>query len=443
MNLLNRIRNSIEMCFRCYNADGGAGGGAGGGDAGEVKDLLARAPINIPDGLEDDPDILDAIRDANMAGGSDDDEGDKGGAGDKSGGDDAKMGDGAGDEGGSDDNKSGEDDTDVKYTFEEDLTVGDVMFTKDALNELPTPVLANLGKMKQHIDSLSEKVRNADSRSEELLKDPVIKERVSAIRDGRANDPYGTGMTKESHAAIKDALLKLDLGEDEVDTFLKDVLVKEFNQDLEFSTANAVKNRVGEIERTNTLTQNRTKAFGVLRDALQFNSDFKVDEQDISKFFSIDDRGRVTGFNRSHPEYEKFSSGAQKIFDYWANRRKSSWADFAQLSSKEVYAAAAAFYNMPVAINTADRDTKIRQSERDNIIQSLGGKRAADVMSKDGKASTSKDGDVHASIDNTGAIDDKKLDDPEYVDNLLNSAETDEELMETHRMLRGRVINRT
>lgn len=464
MFLSKWIAHSIAMTFRCYEGEGdgaagggdgaGAGDGKGGGDGagggegdkgGEnVADLFANAPVRVSDDLEDDPEMAEAIKAANAAM-ADDGKGDKDGKGGKKpddAGDGDKMGAGADDKGGDADKDKNLEDENTKYSFEGDLEIGDVKFTKDALNELPTPVLENLGKMKTKIDSLSEQVANAQTRSDELLNDPVVKERDKAIRDGRANEPYATGMTKEAHTAISAALKKLDLDEAEIETFFKEVLIKEYSQDLEFSTANAVKNRVTTMQREENLTQNRNKSFDLLRDCLQHNQNLAVEEKDFSKFFTVDDKGRVTGFDKTHPEYKKFSEGPMKIFDYWATKRKTSWADFVQLSTKEIYAAAAAANNLPVAINTESRDQNIVQGERQKIIESLGGKRVADAMSNSGKASSSQDSAAHASLDNQGAIDDSKLDDPEYVDQLMTSAETEEDLLGIHKMLKNRVMNR-
>lgn len=412
--LRKRILEDFEKTFRCYADADGVSGGAGDNGAGDG--------VALPAGLEDDPDMkefLEGLQTRNNSAGGDDGaagDGNKDGAGD---GDDSaagnKDGDGAGADGkdsGDGENGSGDGDDALKtYEFEGDIAVGDVTFTKDTLNSLPAEVVENIGQLKQSIDTLKADVATANNQRDGLMQDPIIKHRADMIRSGKANELYSTGMTNDAVKNISEALKKFDLDESEINSFIKDVLVKEFNADLEYSARLA--------------TNNALLSFKNEQEAQKTNEEGKATIERIAK---MNDSLTPEMIRQWCVSPERGGSGENGGMTY------SDLVKFAKGYGDEVlYAAIAKKYNLPAIINAADHNSKIRKDERAKLIEALGGKVVADKLSKE-KTPTARSG-KKASIVDDGVIDEKRINDPEYIADILDKATDDTALFAAQRLL--------
>jgi hypothetical protein len=97
-----------------------------------------------------------------------------------------------------------------------------------------------------------------------------------------------------------------------------------------------------------------------------------------------------------------------------------------------IFAAVAKAHDLPVAINTKKRDGEIEKSAIEKVLEKIGVKAIAKSMRSSGKG-------AGASITDQGkgGIDPKKLNDAAYVDDLINTAGTDDELFALQRQARA------
>jgi hypothetical protein len=319
---------------------------------------------------------------------------------------------------------------DDKFTFEADVQVGDLVFKKESLANLPNDVLENLGNLKTKMEDLNQQVTSKSQEVEEFLKDPVIAFQAKRIAEGRGAEPLPmVGVTKETQTALLSTLQdKHGLTKDEATDVFNSVKA-EIEADIKFNVEHAVKNSLGEFKQTVEAKENRSKGCNLLsqvNDMLaKVKPEIALKDADMSKIIELGEK---------HPQYLAFKNGPGKFFDYWTEKL-GSWSKFAQMSPEEIYAPVAAKLGLPVAINTKARDEKIALSEREKAINALGAKRVAKAMSqRSAPASTTG---TQASIDNLSGIDKSKLNDPEYIENLITGAKSDTEVFQIQQFLKS------
>ena len=209
------------------------------------------------------------------------------------------------------------------------------------------------------------KADEAEARISRLLDDPVVRARATAIEAGRPADLQVRGMTaverKSISAAIQD---RLSLDESEVEEILSIVgggienVAKDMAQDLanrSIAAQDSVR-REAEIQKQGN---------ELLRGLSQYNKSLEVQETDLTKFYKFSS-GKI-GFNESHPEIEKFKNGLGKI-SMWAGQNGIDNRMAIQMGAKAFYAAAAAALDMPVALNTKERDAKIAATAKQKAL---------------------------------------------------------------------------
>jgi hypothetical protein len=307
------------------------------------------------------------------------------------------------------------------------VVVGDVTFKKEDLGNTPPQILENVASLKEHIESMTKRIEEVQREHDQTLEDPIIRDRVARIKEGVADQPYSVNAISKNTVEALSSVLKAKGMEDAEIAEVMETAKREIALDVEDNVRKAVANRLTAWQRDQELEGSKRKGFEILQKLEALNPKMKLKETDFRKLFEVRDGKYV------HPE---MNSDIGRVFKYWADRI-GDWKRFAQMDPAEVYAAAAAKFGLPVALNTKDRDARIVAGERNRILEALGGKKIAKAMStgKDGQASRAKKG----SVDDDGAIDKERLNDPEYQAQLLDSAKTEEEIFEVQKMIKARL----
>lgn len=405
--LLSFLSQSFNPTFRF--GDEGAGGGAA--PAEDNSNLFDGLPI--PDELRDDPELMadaKAFQDAknkpeepvtpekkepDAAAASKDASPQR----------DEKKGDAVNDKAG---------DEEVEYVFDSDVDIGDVKFSKDTLKVLPPDVLENLGKVKTSLGETAQRLADSEKKNQALLEDPIIAERMRLINEGKSNQSYvQIGVTRNTKDALSAELKSKGLTDEEITEVFEKV-----KQELEFDIDANVKAAVN-----NTLTVHKQEqvAAKTIEDGKQLVSKLASMNSDLTdekvRNWCLDSKRRGTG-----------------------PQGGLTYRDLIDLSDRigveGIYAAIARDHNLPFALNSKERDKQIVNNERQKLINALGGKAVAKAM-RQAAAPASAAKQVPASIVNEGGVDKSKLNDPEYLDNLLANAKSDKEVFEIQNMIRS------
>lgn len=478
---LNQIFRAFEMMNRCYDKAGAAGGGGGeggdgeaagndgegGGEGGEGEggktdpDLFKNS--NIPAEIQDDPDLIEEMKgrkseenkEAGKEGeGSEEGEGAGEGEGEEKDGGEKKPfekdtgviykekedseGEGAViekvNEDGSYNIKVGDKtienvkpeniaaEAEKEYSFEEDITIGDISFKKETLQKTPTEALENISRLHDKVTELTEQVESANAANQGILEDPIVKDRQRRIDAGEGNKPYSAyGMSKNTLETLKE---KLELTEDEIKT-----VAEQFALDVEDNVKIAVNNALIKQEKENKLRKDVDKGMKVLLGLGDVNPKFKIKETDINKIWQQKEK---------HPEWKTFINGIGRYQKHAIeNMGFERFSELAKYKPKTLYAMIAADLDEPVAFNTKERDNKIRQSERDKLLAIFNPKeltKGAKPMKSKPSFETTK---AKTSVIDDSPIDKSKLTDGEYVSNLLDNAKSDDEVIKIQNMVKG------
>ncbi|HUX58623.1 MAG TPA: hypothetical protein VMV77_16755 [Bacteroidales bacterium] len=310
------------------------------------------------------------------------------------------------------------------YTYENDVTIEGMTFKKEVLQKTPVEILENLGNLITKNKELNEQITSSSTANEEILNDPIVKERMRRIEEGKGNESYATyGMSKETRKLLEETL---ELKEDEIIE-----VNKEFEKDMAENVNLAVKSILLK-NKTEQESRERGKA-GV--DALlalgDINEAFKIKETNIEKIWEQKEK---------HPEWNTFNKGIGRyqkhLMEKFGYKRYEELAKFKD-NPKALYAMIAADLGEPVAFNTKSRDFKIRQTERDKMLSMFNPKKLDKAMkqSKDTVKTTEKE----ATIVDFGAIDKGKLSDPDYVGALIDNAKDEEEIFAIQNLVKKNV----
>lgn len=476
---LKQIFRAFEMMNRCYDKPDGDGGGGGEGGEGEAAgkegegggaesgDLFKDS--NIPLEIQDDPDLI-----AEMKAGKSEGEGEGGsekpgeGEGEKEGGE-AGEGEGEGKKEGGEEEKPLQKDTGIvykekedsegeeavidkvnedgtynikvgdktienvkpenvaaeaekEYSFEEDITIGDISFKKETLQKTPSEALENISRLHTKVTEMTQELEAARTTNQGVLEDPIVKERMIRLNEGKGNEPYSTyGMSKNTMETLKD---KLELTEDEIK-----IIAEQYALDVEDNVKLAVNDAVIKQNEESKIKADVDKGVDVLLGLGEVNPKFKIKEKDIEKIWLQKEK---------HPEWKTFINGIGRYQKHAIEKMGfKKYSELARYKPKTLYAMIAADLDEPVAFNTKGRDQKIRQSERDKLLsifnpkELLGG---AKPMKAKASAETTKS---KTSIIDDSPIDKAKLTDEEYVGNLLDNAKTDDEVIKIQNMVKG------
>lgn len=303
-----------------------------------------------------------------------------------------------------------------EYSFEEDVTVGEMTFKKEDLAKIPAGTLENIGQLVEANKELTEKVEKNKGVSDTLLNDPVVKERMGRIDAGKADEGYATyGMSKETHAYLKDSA---ELDEDEIKE-----ANKHFLADMDDNVNRAVNDALIGQKTDNDKKAAAEKGMKNLFDIGEVNEEFAIKETNLEK---------IVKMGAKHPDYENYTKGIGKIQEWLIDHGMDTYSSLQKYDAKTLYNMSASDLGNTVAMNTGARDKKIRDRERSKILEVFGGKRILKHMTQKSTTETTKN---DGSILNEGALDENKLNDMDYLEARLDSAQSDEEIFRIQRLL--------
>ena len=402
---MRHLQEMIEKLFRMrlYDGEQGAAGGAAspaskggaGGDPGAgtaVEDLDVPIPDfddpTIPESarkafVENDPEYQEILR-------ADKKKESKAKAGDKKGGteddllddDDPEKNSGSDDKGKPApkekpvDDKNSDDETDDEVLeFADDVIEG---LKGEHVKTLPPEAQLAIAKFHEKATEDSTERGKVESAYQKLISDPVIKARKEMIEAGRTTyDDYTLTATEKKNlvAAIQD---KVDLDENEAG-----IVVSQLETAIESVVENRAQsrfnNRLLREDGNRKIQESMTKGRQAFLSLGEFNKDLAFKETDANAFWTegVDDHGnKVPILNNKHPEIKKYREKIIPIMTALVESGVSyngvaKMVSNPKIGAKGLYAFAGTLLNLPVAINTGDRDRKMLLSERKKSLSSL------------------------------------------------------------------------
>ena len=262
----------------------------------------------------------------------------------------------------------------------------------------------------------SQKVTLAEEKLQTLLKDPIIRSRAAAVESGNAHNLQIRAITDtERQGLINGLQSEFGLDADESKAFMDklETGIERIAQDMAQGYANRAIISHDNARRESETTQKGQEA---LLGLSQFNKNLAVKETDLSKFYKVES-GRVV-YNESHPEIETFRNGLGKIQE-WAVKNGIGYDKMLQWGAKPFYAAAAAALDMPLAMNTGERDKKIAAEVRKKalapFLKSTG---SATLNVQGGSVSATPEKSPDMIIDGINAV--RLVQDAAYHESVLN-----------------------
>lgn len=223
-----------------------------------------------------------------------------------------------------------------------------------------------VAKFYEKAQSDSQKATETETRMQKLLEDPIIKFRAEAIEAGRAAEVEVRGLSAEEKKGIVDkAVSELGLDSDDGEKLLEIIgngleqVAKDMATDLSQKAilAQDAQRRVEETTK---------KGVEMILGLSKYNKALAVKETDIKKFYKPDGKGGFV-YNEDHPEIETWKNGLGKI-QTWAAQKGIGYDKALDLGDKVFYAMAAAALDMPIALNTGERDKKIVSEARKKAL---------------------------------------------------------------------------
>lgn len=368
--MLSRFRDKlveqVDAVFgaRYYNSEDSGGPGVAANDLGMpddvYKDFAATDPdfadiMSEDDDSGDQDDNGDGDNDSSLGDDNESDDDDSGNGDsseedDDDKGDDGEDGDPDDDEDSTDDDGDDDDDEGTSETYRDNVIDG---ISGEEFEKLPENVQVALAKHLDSVDEVKGKSEQVQTKLDQLLADPIVKERAQMIEDGRS-DYQVRGLTDKEIGTIKDSL---GLDDEEVGK-LKGV-VEAVAKSMADDMAN---NRIVEADNRRRREETISSGRKALLEAVSINPKLALKETDPSKLFK--ENGSL---NEQHPEYAKAKDGLGKLFEYCRDRGLN-YQMILKAKPQEIYASFAAANGLPVAFNTAERDRKMLASDREKVL---------------------------------------------------------------------------
>jgi hypothetical protein len=275
-----------------------------------------------------------------------------------------------------------------------------------------------------------------------LMADPVVNSRAAMLDSGVAETQLPVrGISEQEKGVIVNKIMEaIGIDEEEARLCLGVIegglnkVVNDAARDLAQSMAG---NAMAAQEATRKIAETNKQGNDVMLSLGQFNKSLAVKETDLSNFYK--NEGGKFVLNTSHPEAETFKSGLGRVMD-WLETQGMGYDGAIKLGAKALYAAAAAALDMPVALNTGERDKKIaadaRKAALKPFLKTSAVSGAGSTLNPDGGNVVQKRADAEARIvhgmDAVKLVEDsdyhqammvKNFGDPEWSDKILEAAE--------------------
>jgi hypothetical protein len=437
---LKQIFRAFEMNNRCWAGDDGVSGNSDDDkvvDDNKADDTKADDTVvddkmvdddvkddfdkyGIPEGVRDDEAVIESVKERIKADEEDDKDTD-----DDTKDDDTKDKD--------DDDTKDKDDDDTKDTkdvkddkeeeydlkFEEDVTIGDMEFKKEDLATTPKKILENISSIHAQLEAANEELESAKTANESVMDDPVVKERIARINEGKGDEPYDFYVVSKDTEKFIEETFGLDL-EDKEDKEKLEGLYKEIEADLQDNIEKIVNNslaRNNKVEQSKALSKKGMNNILAIQDKY-IDKKYHIKEKNLEKLWEQKDK---------HPEWEKFNhdKGLGRIQKVLAKTFKT-YSQVSEMETETLYAIAATKLKLPFTANTKERDKKIIKDHEKKLLDIFKPKKVAKALGSSGDASAKK----KHSILGDSVIDDQKLMDHEYIQSLMDRCKTDDEVME-------------
>lgn len=293
---------------------------------------------------------------------------------------------------------------DDELTFENDLEVEGVKFTKDDLKTLPKGMLENLGKLKATIDEIKSKSTALEEFKAEISKDPIIADRLERAKAGRTSEKYNVpaGVTKETGEAITNVLKAKGLDENAINEVLATVK-KEVATDMDLYGQTVLNNSLLQAEYNRTVEKTNEEGKAFIKELAKMGEG--LTEESVREW-CLD------------PARKGAAKNSGLTYTDLLKLRES-------LGPEAIFAAIAKAKGLPVVLNTKERDKKLLANDRKKYIELTGAKKVAKAM-KDASQGSVKAG---SSIADDGAtISGEKLNSYDYIMELMSKATDDREI---------------
>ncbi len=271
----------------------------------------------------------------------------------------------------------------------------------------------------------TEELGKVKSKLSELLSDPVVKMRSEMLAQGRNQYDIRKITSEEKQTIISKLQEKIGLTEEEA--------LSAYNE-LEPGLNSVAQERAESLFHSKTLEENTrrqideqtTKGRALLLGLGKFNKELAFKETDPNKFWKRNDDGRWI-LNETHPEIKSYEKKIVPILSAFAKSGMTyeSLNKMAEEFGVEaVYAMAARKHNLPIAINTAERDRKIIQTElRKKLAPFIKNKQGPSELSTDSRSYAEKK--IVNNVMKNGYDITKLATDPDYYDRALNEKQGD------------------
>jgi hypothetical protein len=299
-------------------------------------------------------------------------------------------------------------DDDFSIEIPDDVTIDGVVFKKDELSKVDKSVVVGLADIKGKLESAVKDRDETKNAFKAFQNDPVIADRIKRLSEGKANEPYASvGVTKETFSAISDALRERGVSDEDAAAILQ-VVIKEANTDLKYHVESVAKNLSLRNGVEDAAKKTDARGMEIIKDIVKLSPNLT---EDIVRKWCTDPERKGT-----------------------AKTGGLSYSDVVKISEsigvEGLFAAVAKANNLPIAINTGDRDKTIAKSAVEKALDAIGVKRIAKSMRTSGQ-------DSKASISDAGkGIDPKRINDPNYIDKLLDTAKTDDDMFKIQKQFK-------
>jgi len=245
----------------------------------------------------------------------------------------------------------------------------------EEIKKLSPDAQVSLAKFHEKYSEASNKLTEAESQLEKMLADPVIKARSEMVEQGRERYADYSFTSNERGQLIQQMVSKVGLSEDEAKEIVG-LTENAIEKVVEDRTNARFNNRVIEESSRQQIERTTTEARKAFLDLGKFNKDLEFKETDPNAFWKkTKENGKTTWvLNETHPEVKKYS---EKILPIMSSLAKSG-IGYEQISNmvkefgaESLYTMVAKKLNLPVAINTGDRDKKIALSERKKMLSAF------------------------------------------------------------------------
>lgn len=236
----------------------------------------------------------------------------------------------------------------------------------EVFGKLPVEVQESLGSFYTKANEAQSQLAEKEEKLQKLLNDPLISGRAAMLEKGiQEYNPRGLNAEEKSTLINQ---FKAEFGFDDAEAAKAIQMigsgVETIAKDMAKDLAN---NQILTSEKVRKQEQTTIEGRKLFLGLSEFNKSLELKETDITKFYSGVNSDGSPIYNSKHPEIEKFKNGVEKVMTHCRNVG-INYEQALKLGKKGLYAVAASALDLPIAMNTKDRDTKIAMQARSKAV---------------------------------------------------------------------------